>query len=60
MNKTEILAFAEESRSRAVMALLENKDTNGKEFKSANQRYAYVAGLKSTLIGLLLDYIKTH
>lgn len=60
MNKTEILAFAEESRARAVLALLENKDTNGKEFKGATQRYAYVAGMQTTLIDLLLDYIKTH
>ena len=60
MNKSEMLEFAESTRARAVLALLENKDSNGKEFKGSTQRYAYVAGMQSTLVDLLVEYIRTH
>jgi hypothetical protein len=60
MNKTEILAFAEECHARAVIALLQNKNMAGDEFETSGQRYAYVAGMQSTLIEKLVNYIKTH
>lgn len=60
MDKANILAFAAESHSRCVHALLENKSGDGREFGTSGQRYAYVAGVQSVVIEKLIDYIKNH
>ncbi|AEC53179.1 hypothetical protein SCRM01_233 [Synechococcus phage S-CRM01] len=60
MNKTDILAFAEECHARSVTALLNNKAPAGGEFKTSGERYAYIAGMQATVIEKLVEYIKTH
>jgi hypothetical protein len=60
MNKVEILATAEKCHAKAVMALLNNQTPAGDQFTTDSCRYAYVAGMQSTLIEKLVEYIKTH
>ena len=42
------------------MALLNNQTPAGDQFTTDSCRYAYVAGMQSTLIEKLVEYIKTH
>lgn len=59
MNKTEILTFTQQVKSKSTR-VLGSGETDFGDVLNGVDRWAYVAGMQSTLIDKLVEYIQTH